>query len=346
MKTLHIIIVSLVLQLPMHLLAQKAEKRIEKSFAASQFNVLSLQNKFGNIDILTSETNQISIKVHITVENRSEEKARDILNNIEIVIQPDGKTLRAETHINTNTNNTEFHIDYQIELPKSIQIDAHHRYGNLYANSLSGTHHFDLSYGNLKIDELLNQKAETRATIELAYGKATIGKCLWLDLSIKYSKLTINQAQAVVINSKYSKVQINAASSIVGVSRYDSPVEIGQVNNLKLETAYSTLKIGKLNYKLLLESRYTDFKIEEIAPSFNQLGINASYSNGQVPIPQSVGYQIEASAQYGSINLPGTDQMRMQRDGNSASYSGHVGASGNQAQVQIQIRYGNINLQP
>jgi hypothetical protein len=163
---------------------------------------------------------------------------------------------------------------------------------------------------------------------------------------MRYSQLSIDEAQALSIYSKYSKVSIGKVSSVVSVSKYDVPYSIGTINNLKVNSSYSTFQIDKLNRKLMAIMRYSECKVTQVSNQFSLLELDLQYGGAQIPIPYELSYTIEATAQYGEIQIPDATRVRTTQSNTSQNFQGVVGsASGTNCNVRIESRYSNIDLE-
>ena len=318
------------------------KKNISKSFSAAEVSQLVLKNKFGDVDLITSETNSVDIDVTIVVEADDQNEANKIFDAISISIRQEGSAIFAETSIKERNNKVKFKINYKVKMPLKIETDVTNKFGGLYANELVGFHDLKIGYGNLKVDRLINKKEMKRASVYLAYSKGKIETCKWLNLDIKYSKLEINESQALLLNSKYSKVTVEKSSSIVAVSKYDSRYNVGSINNIQVTGAYSNYAIGELKNKMKIEIKYSDFNVEEVSSKFKEATIDVKYGKVIFPISESVPYHIDANAKYGNIIVEDKSKLSRQVENNYIELRGFVGNENTERKVVGRAKYGSI----
>ena len=71
-----------------HAEKSEAERRIQKEFVVKADGFLSVDNRYGKIDIAIGESNQIKMEVVIKVRAGSDKKAQESLDRISIDISP------------------------------------------------------------------------------------------------------------------------------------------------------------------------------------------------------------------------------------------------------------------
>src|SRR5665647_466045 len=114
-------------------------KNIRKAWAKGSVTALKVTNKFGEVKINDMGGDSVTIKVVITVDNSSENRAKDLMDKIEIEFQKTGGLVSAETRnvdtrIEEGTIKQSFTIDYLINIPKDRDLDINNRYGNVVVN--------------------------------------------------------------------------------------------------------------------------------------------------------------------------------------------------------------------
>src|SRR6056297_1780314 len=128
-------------------------KDLHKEFNADQNTLLFIENKFGDVNINNWDENKVVIDVTITVDHRNEDKAKELLEYIQVDITQEENTIKAITTIDKK-----FSIDYDIKIPKNIHLDLENKYGNVFINEIYGHALVDVKYGNLKINKIIRGK--------------------------------------------------------------------------------------------------------------------------------------------------------------------------------------------
>lgn len=100
------------------------EKEISQSYSVSSNDRLQVENRYGNITITHWNKNEVAIRVEIECKARSEERAQENLDRIQIETQKTGGIVSAITTIkkemNGNSNNESMTINYYIQMPPKL----------------------------------------------------------------------------------------------------------------------------------------------------------------------------------------------------------------------------------
>jgi hypothetical protein len=243
--------------------AQPVTKEYHKQYSAGPNTTLDLNNKYGDITVETSDRNDITIDVKVSVELPNRERAEKLLSYIDVNFSDGNNTISAKTVIDDKFNFTgwgsgsrKFSIDYNVKMPRKANLALLNRYGNTELGELNGQVSLDIKYGNLTATSLTRGNEKPLSELNLSYGKASIESAGWLNIQVRYSGgLEIERSQALLLDSRYSKLQLGETSSLVGESKYDN-IRISNINNLVLDAGYSDVNVETLNKKLKFDGGY------------------------------------------------------------------------------------------
>lgn len=348
-----ILVQLLVINLALAAEDEEFSKNLHKEYNADQNTLLVIQNKFGDVDINNWDKNQISIDVTITVDHHNEEKAKELIDYIDVKFNQAGNRIEAITHIDDKfskwnsffgTDNKDFSIDYKVNIPKNIQLELENKYGSVFINEIAGHANISVKYGNLKINKVLRENKKPLSEISLAYSNGKIDDCKWLNLTLKYSKMEIEKCHALITLTKYSKLYVDNASSIVCESKYDE-YRIGKLANFVTTAAYTDFDFDEITKKLEFENRYGSLRVDFIPKNFEKIDIENEYGNIDLGIDSNASYKIKGYAKYADIDYPNEGRVSRIKDGSSLSVEGHVGSESNtQSEIYIQTKYGSVDL--
>ncbi|MFC2152464.1 hypothetical protein ACFLSE_08055 [Bacteroidota bacterium] len=326
-------------------------KNLHKEYDADANTLLTIQNKFGDVDINDWDKNKVTIDVTITVDHRNEEKAKELLDYITVKFSQAGNTIEAITEIDDkfskwNTfDNKEFSIDYKVNIPKSIKLDLTNKYGSVFINEIAGHSKITVKYGNLKVNKLTRENVKPLNEIYLAYSNGAIEECKWLNLTLKYSKLEIEECKALIAVTKYSKLYVEKASSIVCESKYDE-YRIGKITNLIATTAYTGYDVNEIYKKLEFDNRYGSIDVDYVPANFEKINIENEYGNIDISIDPNASYNIKGYAKYADIDFPHEGRVSRIKESTSLQIEGLVGTDSNtKSIVEIETKYGNVDLE-
>lgn len=341
----------------MPLLAQDRDnfsKVIEKKFSVNDQSRLEIYNKYGNIDIVNTESPEIRIHVIVKIIGRDNERSQELLDLVQVSLTQEGDVIKAVTEIDEDfgkhfrdfgNDDHNLQINYSVTMPRTIPLYLSNKYGNVFIDQLVSTSTIDIKYGKLTANKILHDSKQPLTKIFLAYSNGSIQETKWIEADIKYSKLNITENKALAIISKYSKVYISQGSSIVSESKYDT-YEIEKLANFVTNAAYGHFNIGSLSGKLQVETKYSDFVVDYISATFDQIRISNSYGSYKLGIDPSASYRINGYSKYCSIIYPeGSAHVNRFNENNEMKVNGTIGSNSNpKSEVNVNSHYGNIRL--
>ena len=336
-------------------LSEEFSKNLHKDYDADASTLLVIQNKFGDVDINNWDKNKITIDITITVDHRNEEKAKELLDYIDVKFSQDGNTIEAVTEIDDkfgkwnsftfNDDKKEFSIDYKVNIPKDIKLDLENKYGSVFINEIKGHSIISVKYGNLKINKITRENVKPLSEVSLAYSNGTIEECKWLNLTLKYSKMEIEDAKALIAVTKYSKLYVDKASSIVCESKYDE-YRLGNLTNFVASTAYTGFEINEIYKKLEFDNKYGSLDVDFVSADFEKISIENEYGNIDIGIDPNASYNIKGYAKYADIDYPNQGRVSRIKESTSLQVEGLVGTDSNtKAVVEIETKYGDVDLE-
>lgn len=336
-----------------NLTAEEFKKNIHKDFEANENTQLMIDNKYGNIDMLNWDKNQVAIDVTITVDCSSESKADELLKNIDVEFSVENNEIKAITLIDDRFNKSmneifngchDYLIYYKVMMPENINVKVTNKYGNVFLNKSTGLVSLDLKYGDLKINEIGRSDTKPLNNITLSYGNATIDKCQWVDMNLAYSNMEVNTFKVITLNSRYSKYDIGDGSSLAIEGKYDT-YKIGNIKNIVASVEYSNFKIHEVLTKADFTIKYTNVKAEEIKAGFDDININNAYGAIKLGIEPSASYKLDGTGDYCDINFPEKANVSRIVTNNSIKVNGLIGNDNKtNSTVKIISKYGNVTL--
>mgnify|MGYP001071347102 CR=1 FL=1 len=332
-------------------------KNKRKEYEVNKQTLLSVTNKYGDVNITNWDQDRVSIDVTVTVEHRKEEKARELLDEILINFSQEGNTIKAETDFDKGFNRSggifdfdsdtkEFSIDYTIKMPTYLNLELENKYGDVFINEVTGRADIAVKYGNLKANKILRDNSKPLSHVYLAYSNGDIEEVNWLKLTLKYTpdQCEIGKSTALIALTKYSKLEVGESSSIVCESKYDN-YRIGTLSNLVCEAKYTDFKVDEIKKKIDVESKYGDFDVNSVPKSFEKIKIDNSYGSIDIAIDSDASYKIQGEAEYANIDIPQGGKVNRIERNTEVKISGTVGSESNpKSEVQINTRYGNVDL--
>ena len=331
---------------------EEVKKKYHKAYPADRETLLSVENRFGDVNLVNWDKDSVVIDVVVTINYPSSFKGKDLIEYITVTFSATGNTISAVTGIDEhftekwyrNDNRKKYRIDYTIHAPAYINFRLLNKYGDLFINELSGHAELEIRYGTVRIHKLTRGNRKPLNTLVLAYStKGSIDEANWLMLQMKYSDLTIGKGTALAGETKYSKLYIDRFSSVVLESKYDH-LQFNTLNNLVLVASYGTVKAGMVKKKISLETRYTGVEISKVPAGFSSVDVDNAYGSVKIRIDAAASYYLKGNTSYCKLNYPETRINRIVKN-NSAEISGYIGDDHTtKSRVTVRSRYGSVTL--
>jgi len=350
-----ILLLSTFLLLPLGLFAQnEVSKEFHEEYTAQKDMTLDLDNRYGDIIVLTSENDQVIIDVKVTVRYPNKDKAEQLLSYIDVQFSEGDDVISAKTVISDRFKFTgwsgdsrKFTIDYNVQMPEWLNLTLANKYGNTELDNLDGLVNINIKYGNLTASIFSRENVKPLNTLYLAYGNASIEEAGWMNIEVRYcGNMSIEKSQALVIDSKYSKHRYGTTSSIVAEAKYDN-FKIENINNLVINTGYTDLNIGSLAKKFKFDGSYSGINIDRVPAGFESIEVNSRYTGVKIGIDESASYELDGKVSYGGLKF-NDDNFKYSRrivENNKTETTGIVGSDESpSSKVLVDSSYGTIRL--
>ncbi|MCU0472145.1 MAG: hypothetical protein MUC93_02100 [Bacteroidales bacterium] len=333
---------------------EELTKEFHKEYAAKQGSKLELNNRYGNIVVQTSESDQVVIDVKVTVKYPNRERAEKLMSYIDVQFTEEPGLISAKTVIDDKFSFTgwssasrKFSIDYFVKMPVWLDLGLANKYGNSEIDDLAGYVDLDVKYGNITAAKLTRGNEKPLSTINISYGNCSIEEAGWIEITTRYcGNFSIAKSRALSVDSKYSKLQLGSVSSVAGEIRYDN-LKIDDINNLVLDGGYTEVNIGTLTKKLDYNGEYGSFNIDRIPAGFESIEIDTRYTGVNLGIEENASYYLEAKTSFCGVKYNEENFLNKRRivENNSAEISGIVGKEEKPSgTVKVEASYGNVKL--
>lgn len=326
-------------------------KKVTKNYTVNKDASLFISNKYGNINIITGDSNSIEIEVNITTNGDNEAKVQERLNQINIEFSGSSSTVTAKTIIVKNSsswgswgrknNNVNMEINYIIKMPVTNNVDLSNDYGGINLDKIEGTAKIDCDYGKITIGELLNPSN----SINIDYtNKSTIEFMKNGTINADYSTLHIEKSGTVDLNADYSHISFGMVSDLDFNCDYGD-LKIDNCSNIVGNCDYMHTSIGKLFKSGSFDIDYGSLKINALSEGFEVLNVESSYTQIKLGVNSSNSFNIEAKLTYGNLKYGNNFTFNKEITKSSSKYyQGFYNNSNSTSSIKIDSNYGNITF--
>ena len=278
-------------------------KSFSKSFPVTENTEVQINNKYGNIQIINWDKDEVKIEVKITVSGAKEAKVDKTIVYINIDFTASQFYVIASTAFKneknkfwsevadlTNSilkggNNTE--INYTVFMPDNIPLKINNKFGNVYLTDRKSKSEIKLSNGDVKANYF-----SAYLDLQLSYGNATIKSLNQAKIKSTFGEFNINQAQDLEINSKSSTYHCDELNNLKLDSKRDK-LYLGTVNSINGKASLSHVKIDQLNSDLLLNTNFGDLILKQVSNGFNVINIQSSNTDIFSAFHQNASFKLD-----------------------------------------------------
>jgi hypothetical protein len=329
-----------------NLTAQQQSKEINKVFQINKGDILRIENKFGDIDILQWDKAEISVSVNLSANSRNADAANKMIEKISIDIKKENNTINAVTFLNNESemsHGNSFAVNYKVYVPKWANLNLTNKFGNIHMDDISGTVNIELKHGNLNVKSLGAGNASAPNEIIMAYSNGVIENAGSVKLELSFSKMEIEEAETISSETKYSVINVGSCRSFKSESKYDN-FKFENIRNVEGSLQYSNLHINAFSGKFDMESTYSGVKIDEVLPSFESIKIINTRGPYKIGIGPEVSFDLYADSDDGEINVGEFEVIEKRTEGSHKFIRAINGTQGTGKVINITVEDGSVSV--
>jgi len=326
-------------------------KKIAKSFTVNNDATLSIDNKYGDINITTWAKNSIEIDVEITIKGDDVGDVEDQLEKIDIEFNDSPNLVEAKTIFKKNKSSwswwgkskkISYKIIYTVKMPISNNVKLANDYGAISLSELNGEASINCDYGKISIGDLRGNNTD----INLDYcSTSTINSMKDGNINIDYSKLTIESATDLKLNADYSSFKLAKATNLDFNIDYGSLV-VNEITNATGNGDYTALKFGTVKKNLKVKSDYGSIKIENLANGFESVTIDSEYAGIKIGTSATNNFSFIIDLQYAGFkrNNDNVELLKSIVKNSKKYYEGIYGKGNSNSKIIIKSEYGSVTF--
>ncbi len=328
------------------------EKTIKKEFSVNSSAILSVDNSYGNIDIVTWNENRIVIEVMIKTNGNDEGDVQKKLDEINVEFNASASSVEARTTFKNrkgsswslwgnNNKEVKMEINYTIKMPITNRVDLSNDYGSINLNKLEGVAKISCDYGQLNIGQLMADNND----LNFDYTKnSTIAYMKSGKINADYSSYTLEKVEQLTLNADYTNSEINEVASITYNNDYGK-ITIHKAGDLLGRGDYIPLRIETLTGSLNVNTDYGSISVDRMTASVKNITIDSDYAGIKLGYDSNLNFSFDIELSY--ANMSGDEDLEVlktSKDSYNKSYSGYHGNRNNNSSIKINSEYGNVTL--
>lgn len=341
-------------------LKEEATKTIQKSFPISTTGTLTVDNKYGDVDIEVWNKAEVNFVISITVKANSADKAKKGLDEIDVNFTNSTQQVAARTMINGTKSsgwfnwwgdsNKSYKINYKIKCPNTLLAELTNKYGNVALPNWIGKVDLTLSYGNAKlgtISDYLNSTVKygnlvastiDKARITIQYSDMKVTSIKDFKLSASYSELEANDVKDLSLTGNYNDYVITNVGRLDITGNYND-LEIGNCGAIRVKSAYTDVMIKQLSGDVSISQSYGSFEATSVSTNSKTIVASLSYTDLTLG---SNDYTLAFSGSYSKPALSNSANITTQsKSGSSYSCTAKIGNT-NANKITVNTSYGSV----
>jgi len=326
-------------------------KTIKKEFTVNADALMKINNRYGNVDVISWDGNKIVIDVKITVSGNDEDKVMKRLDMIDVEFESSRSEVYAKTIIQKKSsswswnwgkkNNVNYQINYKVKVPITNNVNLMNDYGNISLNEIKGDASINCDYGKIIIGELHSYNNK----INIDYCSAsTVGKINGGTINADYSKFTVERAGEIKLNADYTTSVFEMINDLSYSCDYGS-LRVNNGTSLMGNGDYLTTKLGSISKKVSITSDYGSIRIEELQSGFDSVTVNGDYCGVKIGIPDAP-FDFTLNLSYGGFKRDeGKFELTKQIVKSSSKYyEGYFKSQKSGSTIKINSDYGSVTF--
>lgn len=324
-------------------------KTIKKEFDVNADALLTIKNKYGNVDVISWDQNRVEIEVTITVSGNNESKVIDRLSKINVNFENSRSAVSAKTSIENsskgwyNSNNKmNYQINYKVKVPVTNSVDLNNDYGTITLNEIKGKAEISCDYGKILIGSLyhennsINIDYTSDSEIELMNGGT---------INADYSKFRIEKAKNIDLNADYTDSEFGQMEDLKFACDYGKLV-VDRANNIDGNGDYLTIRLGTVYKNLSIDADYGGIKVDKLMKGFSNVRIHSDYAGIKIGMDNDISFNFIGKSSYGGFDIEGENVTYLKKvvKSNSKYYEGFVQQENSGAKIDISSEYGSVKL--
>jgi hypothetical protein len=302
-------------------------KTVSEKYQVGASDALDISNKYGKVEIITWNSNEVTVDVTIKAWGKNDEQAKKLLDRIEIRRQNSAGFISFKTELsdwNVQINDRSgFEINYKVQMPKSMSLSIINKFGNTYLDNHDGKLRLEVGYGRLQARKILGANSD----IKVAYGSADIEEIKDGELDCEYSKpINIEKVGRLRLDDKYGGVEINEADEV------------------DARSSYSGLEVNVLHKSLFADSKYGSCYIRQAKSSFTSIDVDSDYGSVTIGFEENASFDFHVKTRYGGFSRGSGLIFRREIEENTSNeYEGYKGTQG-KGKVKVSSGYGSVKF--
>jgi hypothetical protein len=280
------------------LTAQDYSKTYQGKYDVDKGAGLVIVNKFGDIQCQAWDESSVSIVVTLKVDASSQERADKVFNKISVDLSGTRTKVQGITTVD-NINNANFSIDYEIRLPKWVNIDLNNQFGDIYIDEIDGQTKINLEYGSMEAVSFNGPQTD----LTMKFSDAKAGYMKGGNINIEYGEWELKGTENLRLYSRFSEITLEKVASLILDSQYDD-VNVGSAGQVIVVGRFSEIDVDQINGDFDFDTEYGDVNVSYISAAFKTGKVRNSFAGVDLTFDKNATMTVDAEIEFGEMSYP------------------------------------------
>ena len=330
---------------------EEKSKKIKKEYTVNADAKITINNKYGDLNVITWNRNKVEIEVTITVKGNDLGSIEDKLETIKVQFEASQSFVTAKTVFEKqqrswslwrNSGNLSYKVNYKVKIPNTNTVNLDNDYGSIYLGNLSGEANINCDYGKIIVGEL----TANNNNINLDYcSSSSIDFMKSGNINVDYSKITIEEAENLKVNEDYSTIKIGKTKNIDFNADYGS-VSVEEAINVYGNSDYASMRLGTIYKNLKIDTDYGGLSVKRLAKGFESVIVDGQYAGIKIGVDENITFDFELDLQYAGFkyNAERMEFYKKISKNTKKYYEGKFGKGYSNSKIKIRSQYGGVSI--
>ena len=325
-------------------------KVIKKEFNVNSNATLTIDNSYGNLDIVTWNENRIVFEITITTNGKDSDEVRTKLKEISVEFSNSSNHVSAKTIFSktkskwwdwNGSDNVNMKINYVVKMPITNNVDLSNDYGSINLDKLEGHAKINCDYGKITTKELMADNND----IEFDYTSNSYFEYIKSGtINADYGGFTVAKTKQLFIEADYTNSKVEIGEQVEYNCDYGS-ITVDKVNYLKGDGDYLTVVVGDVYKSVDITADYGSIKIKNMTANANNINIDSDYVGIKIGYDPNYHFNFELDLDYADLrDQDGFEFTSKRIESTDKYYKGYYGDSNTTNTIKITSDYGSVSF--
>lgn len=283
-----------VLAFCLNLNAQTREKEYEKTFPKEGIEELVLSNSYGEIEITQTDGSEISVSVNMAVTAKTEAKADETLEYINVKETKIGASLNITTEFGKDMAIKQFltsvslNINCKVSVPKGIKLRLISSDANIFIDQFEGEINADIRNGNFKANTIKGEEFY----IKQDKGSFDVADVEMVNGDFKNTSLRIENGTDVKLVTSGCDGKLETIDKL-NIRSSSGEIKLGQIEDLSGSSSFTKYEVQDIGNTVNMDMKMGEINIRNIHFNFSEVRVKGSFTKVGLTFMEDAGYHLE-----------------------------------------------------